>query len=152
MTLGGWQRLWVVLSTAYLLVVTAIAVITLPDMQALVETDIRGEMPRDSVNVLDRRIPRVGEDVTALVNGAPEAQPPVRVHVEGRVLEFLAGTPEPLMEAVANDYYVASTVILRKDRQRHVLVAAVSWAAPCVLLYILGMSIAWIRAGFKGNG
>lgn len=149
MSLGGWQRLWIVACVAYLVVVVVVAFLTLPAWGNLAESMIRQRLTAESLAILEGGRPKVGDDVTSLIEGSARVASPIVADFPGRSVEFPAGTADSAVELVAKDYAAASNEVLRIERREHYLAAFAWWAGPCLAIYIVGRSIKWVRDGFR---
>ncbi len=151
MSLGGWQRLWIVVCVAYLVVVGVVAVLTLPEWRNLEESRIRQRLTAESLAILEGRQPKVGDDVTPVIEGNTGVASPIVVDFAGRTVEFPAGTADSVVELVAQDYAAASNDVLGLERREHYLAALAWWAGPCIAILIIGRSIKWVRDGFSSR-
>jgi hypothetical protein len=98
-----------------------------------------------------------------LANGTwQEVKPPdqwleTTVQVEGRFLEF-----DPISEAVRSDSAKAAfredvirnfkttlRALISQRRREFAIWATVFWFVPLVFVYAIGLSVAWVRCGFR---
>ena len=70
----------------------------------------------------------------------------------GHVLRFLPGTSQAARLHAVNAYETAVHKRLGISRRTLVRSAAVAFVVPPVLLYLLGLAVGWIRAGFAADG
>ncbi|MGZ4957208.1 MAG: hypothetical protein ACXV8Q_19090 [Methylobacter sp.] len=157
--LNGWQRLWVVAASIYLLAVCGFVAATLPDGASLeleratlaVEAALRAQ-----VNVADELGDKRAE-LNALRNldmGAAR----VRSETYGdltnvEVIQRLRAKFDGKADFTALDERVKrDTDRLRDDRSKFILQAVAWWVIPALALYALGSAIGWIVRGFRNKG
>ena len=137
--LSGWWRLWIVCSVVWTLAVLGASYALFPgDVMAPHSIEFINSLPEHHRNslILDNNSP-VGT----------EAEFP-----NGYVMKFRAGISRDEMNEVAREYAKKAAQSHVKE-QRSFLKAAVAVAiVPIALTAMLGLSIAWIRRGFKGSG
>ncbi len=68
----------------------------------------------------------------------------------GYVMKFRAGISEDEMNEVAREYAKHAEESLAREQRSFLKAAAAVAIAPVVLAAILGLSIAWVRRGFRG--
>jgi hypothetical protein len=172
--LNGWQRLWVVLSALYLLLVAGVTILLWP---TAVTTSHRDEfiarMPAElRANVVggysnkwameEARKARAGRTSeprgTTKERNAPPLKPPsVFKLVEavtfpnGAVLEILAAKEDDIDAdvRVGPAYWAIVESTASAERWRMAWQMALLWLVPCATLYALGWSVAWVRRGFR---
>ena len=134
--LNGWQRLWVVLSTTYLLIVAAVALSNLPTEGGVTSTEV---------------LPHISIPSLLLMRGAAEKQSWSQ-HIDGETtIPIPAGLDKEGVEVFKADYKRAVQLALRAKNIALLGRALLWWLAPVVALYLLGYSVAWIRKGFVGH-
>ena len=135
MRLGGWQRVWVVLSVTYTSAVIIYLFVEFPKPEDILDISaIHSYMA-------DQNVKKISNDSHEDVLGVEMPN--------GDVLYFVSSLPEKEVEKVAGDYYQAM-VKVAKDNQRSLLIQVLLfWIIPIVLLYIFGWTVGWIYRGFK---
>jgi len=148
--LNGWQRLWIVLSAIYLLLLVGLAI----DLWPRPETTSHREefltrMPAELRARIDAAYATKSGWDAASPSFVPDPQP-----VEfpnGAVLRIRgakAGDTEPDVR-VAAAYWAVVESATRAARWRTTWVTALVWLVPCLTLYALGWAVAWVRRGFS---
>lgn len=164
--LNGWQRLWILLSGLYLVVVVGVAYTTLPRVESRWHTDdlyqrmrpevLRKVAMRDS-DLEESRAPQVGSISVGKVGFDLETARPVAagdeiVEVEmpnGHLLPFLRTATQSDKAAAIAGYILALEADVKERQSSHILLSFFAWVAPCIAIYILGNCIAWVRRGFR---
>ena len=135
--LGGWWRLWIVCSVIWLLVVLSAS-------YALYPVDAMAPHSTEFINALpERHRDRLSLDGTSPVG--TEAEFP-----NGYVMKFRAGISRDEMNEVGREYAKQAEQSHVKEQQSFLKTAVGVAIVPIALTAILGLSIAWIRRGFKG--
>lgn len=137
MKLGGWQRLWIVLSAAMIVPFGLVVVNFLPQVgdvwhedayyEQLSETAKSQLAPADSVDAIRVRMPN-----SHLIRARPE-------------VEVTQST------ALFVEYNEIVNAELRKQRIAFAGAVGAAWLAATLLLAAGGWAIGWIRRGFKGS-
>lgn len=70
------------------------------------------------------------------------------MEVNGHILRFAWGTPEPQRATVRNDYQKALGEALFRARMRHLVRILLIWALPPSTVFALAFSLAWVWRGF----
>jgi hypothetical protein len=142
--IGGWHRLWLVLSAIYLVLVVAISAFQFPQSSAGFSQEER----------LKRSGALVAEYLKANPNFAK--QPPVLPSEYGGVPVDRSQIPDelarlhakykgqvdfsPIEQAFASD--------LTNDRLQYVGIVFLVWFVPVALFYLLGLAVRWVIKGF----
>ena len=162
-TLNGWQRLWVVASTVYFLLVATLAVLVIPGglpTEREVTRAWRGAALRIDWEATEwRDAPNQATSSRFWVKEAavqPESDDPkVNDHDLINAIERkYASRPavSSQLKALSEDY-TAKLVSLdrarRWDAWRGAAVAFVVWLVPSLAIYALGLAVAWIVRGFR---
>jgi hypothetical protein len=142
--IGGWHRLWLVLSAIYLVLVVAISAFQFPQSRAGFSQEERLKRSEALVAEYLRANPNFTKQPPALPSefGAiPEDSSQIsdelaRLHAKykGRV-DF-----SPIELAFAPD--------LTNKRLQYVGMALLFWFVPVVLSYLLGLAVRWVVKGF----
>jgi hypothetical protein len=176
--LNGWQRLWVLISILYLLLVVGITIIMWPTPETTWHRDeFIAQMPAelrahvdaayDSKWKWEEALKKQGNPLTGdlekdLSAAAPRPKPtppPRRFTLvsspvsfpNGAVLEVHVakeGDTEPDVR-VAAAYWTVVESATRAARWAMIRQTALVWFIPCLLLYALGWATAWVRRGFR---
>jgi len=187
MRLNGWQRLWVVLSTLYLVIVLTDLYVQWPTPNRTTHRDeFIARMPEDArkhvvaaySSEYAAREDRSGYIHFTMPNGAVLV---LRGRIDPRLVAVRAKYHEyddlsdvqlatalrtkrrsefgdlapPTFVAdedsarVANAYDEIFSDAARGDRWRVIVDGFLLWLIPCLVLYALGWSVAWIRRGFR---
>lgn len=142
LVLNGWQRLWVLVSTLYLVPVVVVAVTTFPNPdhiahQSSFEENLSPES-RIKIAIPDAK-GIVWDDQVGLEVEMPN----------GHILQFKKGIKDEEAKTVANEYYGLLKQQVNKERPLHVLFVFVWWLGPVIFLYVFGWAIGWVYKGFK---
>jgi hypothetical protein len=144
MRLNGWQRLWIVCSAIYFIVVACVTYLSFPGREVPHSDEFYRQLASASVAKL-----AVDAEHSWLANpndvGASVRLP------NGHVLPFRKGVTEEEQIAVANEYYHYVNEEVAARRRRELGYAIVVWVVPCLAVLLLGYAIAWVRRGFRSN-
>ena len=151
--MGGWQRLWVLVSGIYLILVIVFAVMTFPKPESI----------RHSQALYDQLAPELKKNILGVEN-SETYRSEKRDYLEqarkrdlitevempnGHIMVFLNEVPEPEMEIVAKKYWSLVERSATKQRIKHIGLAFVWWGLPALALYGLGWSVGWVCRGFR---
>lgn len=140
--LNGWQRLWVLSSVIWLITVLFIAVSTYPTKQNtfIGDDEVMKNLSDKTIKILAKPGGVVGKysnirSVETLPNG----------------LEFsvASGMSQADIDYVRNDYTNVDNKIVNKKRISFIWQMAMFWIAPCIVIYVIGLSLNWVYRGFK---
>src|SRR5512145_722044 len=161
MTLGGWQRLWVLVSALYLIIVAVVAWTEFPRRDDIDhDSTIYAAMDAAHVGYLrPEPASHLRPSVTAALYDRIEAsriQAPVRIGrgkgitlPNGHTRYFADDTTEDLIWQTAGEYLAVVDSRLPPLRRRFVLLSTMAWLVPCLGLYVLGSSVGWVYRGFR---
>jgi hypothetical protein len=136
-TLGGWWRLWIVCSVIWLISVVSGSYALFPgDGMASHSVEFVNSLPEKYRN-------RLSLDGTSPIG--TEAEFP-----NGYVMKFRAGISQDEMSEVAREYAKNAAQSHKREQRSFLKAAAAVATVPIALTAILGLSIAWVRRGFKG--
>lgn len=149
----GWQRLWVLVSGIYLILVIVFAVMSFPKPESI----------RHSQALYDQLAPELKKKILGSENSEKyrsekrdwleEARKRDLVtEVEmpnGHIMVFLSKVPKQEMEAVTKEYWFLVEKSTTEQRIRHIGLAFVWWVLPALALYGLGWSVGWVYRGFR---
>lgn len=138
-TLNGWQRLWVVLSSIYLVVVVTVVAFNFPRPDGITHTpDLLKKLSPESQSLLI-----CGEGGFCFPRDSDIKMP------NGALLQFKEGVSEKQTSAVAREYWGIVSSLANERRISLIGLAALWWLGPCIVLYVLGWAIRWVRHGFR---
>lgn len=136
--INGWWRLWIVTSLIWLLAISGIAYRTWPSNDyALDHPAFYYQLDAKQRSLLESEGTNPLGDAVQMLNG--------------HVLHFRQGVPVSEQEAVARAYHDITVRALIDMRREHIQSFAALALIPCFLVALLGIGIAWVRAGFKGS-
>jgi len=143
--LNGWQRLWVLASVIYILIIIILAIVSFPSPENYTETDkILKNLSTKSLDIL------AGKSRGVLDKLADEQFKRVTVkYPNDQILEFLSSTNKADIEYVSKDYWGSVTKLTNTKRIIFLFDMFLAWVVPCVILYSLGWSTGWVIRGFK---
>jgi hypothetical protein len=141
---GGWHRLWIVLSAIYFVLVLVIAGVLFPESKPGISQEERLKRSSDLVAQFLKANPDFAKQPPILpseyggrpVDRSKFPDEVARLHAKyrGRV-DFSS-----IEDAVAP----SNTV----ERLRYIGVAFLTWLVPVVVLYVLGLAVRWVFKGF----
>ena len=136
MKIGGWTRLWIVVSVLYLVIVAGFAYMNRPT----------AERQQHKVEYFDK----LSEESMQLILSSLDANKVSRVEMpNGKKIVFPKGTPLTAMDKVTHEYWDIVKSEANEKLRAFVLKAILWWAIPCLVLYTLGWLIGWVTRGFK---
>lgn len=143
--LNGWQRLWIVTSVMYLFVVIFLAVVSFPSPENYTDSDkILKTLSTKSLEIL------AGKSRGVLDKLADEQSKQILVKYQNdQVLEFFPSTNKIDIEYVSKDYCDSVNKLTNTKRIMFSSQMFFAWIIPCIILYLLGLSINWVYSGFK---
>ena len=121
--LNGWQRLWVLATVLWLIVVAFFSITSAPRKFE------RAPLPPDSS--LEEQYSRQQTDVAL-------SKPPTSLNAEGKL--FLA-------KAIRERAEIKKMYV--HDLCAHIFFSLLFWIIPVVFIYLFGFSIGWVLQGFK---
>jgi hypothetical protein len=153
MRLGGWSRLWIVVSVLYLIGLVVFVTITLPrpegiphspSFYAQMTPDLRGKMLGTRSSGID------APDRQALIDEARRRGVITEVEMPNRhTLVFDSEVPRNEQEAVAKAYWKTVEGAANEERWKYVGLAFLWWVIPVLAVYALGWSVGWVYPGFR---
>jgi hypothetical protein len=172
MRLNGWQRLWLVVSVLYFVLVVALTVLFWPteertwhrdefitsmpaELRAQVVAAYASEWSRQEA-LKAQELRRPPEQAKRMPKEKSAPPPPDLVPVSrlsfpnGAVLDVLVakdGDSAP----VAYAYMAVVESATRSARRTFTWTMLLVWLAPCLTLYALGWATGWVRRGFRGS-
>lgn len=123
--LNGWRRLWILSSAIYLIFVSFIAVEDFPSKP----------------------------NTTNMANDSP-SNDSIRVQVPAynTYVDFPKGTDTSIIEKVIKENFPNKHIepeSLIKMRAVFISKMLLTWLVPCLVVYILGLSLHWVYSGFR---
>jgi hypothetical protein len=135
--LNGWQRVWIVTALVWAAVVVFFGSITSPDSPARIR-ELRNEewvdqcYQRGHISKDELRRHMAEDELLAKVRkGHLDTVLPIEVG------DAIDAKYDGLIRQYPHDLAI------------HVVHSAAVWAFPLIAIYLLGMGVAWIRAGFR---
>jgi TRAP-type C4-dicarboxylate transport system substrate-binding protein len=149
----GWQRLWVLVSGIYLVLVIVFAAMSFPKPESILHSQA----------LYDQLAPEIKKKILGTENSEKyrsekgdyleEARKrDLITEVEmpnGHIIIFLSEVPKQEMQAVAKQYWSVVEKSATRQRVRHIALAFVWWVLPALALYSFGWSVGWVYRGFK---
>jgi len=137
--LSGWQRLWLVLSVIYLIVVAAFTIILMPKA-----SQYSSSMVHDTIQTTIDNVPKLSNMYVYQIREA---------YSDFSDEELIQKIHEKYKDEVDFDAiekkYRNKMSHLPSVRAKFIGLGLLFWVAPIVLVYILGISVGWIVKGFK---
>jgi hypothetical protein len=147
--IGGLQRLWVLVSGIYLILVIIFVSLTFPQSEQV--TDYSNSLYDKLKPESRQKIFKPNSD-RSLMAEAEKRHLTTRVRMpNGYIMHFSSGLPQKEIEAVANEYWDIVEAEARKERLRYLFLALLWFIVPVSALYGLGWSLGWVYRGFKGQ-
>lgn len=135
--MGGWQRLWVVISGLLFVIVGCLAFELLPSA-----TDVP-----DSSEILAS----LSAGARAQIATVGEASGAQVTMLNGHVIPLKKGIDAQRSTLALAEYHAAVQNRLRYKRATFIGKAFVIWLCLCALIYALGASLGWVYRGFKSR-
>lgn len=148
--LNGWQRMWVVLSALYFLLVIFIAIPTFPTQKDIVITRLANAT--DAIYVYRKANDATFDELDELakfddfVDAYHEDQTGDK---SIKVMQETWGSKVDFSD-VETEYRQQIDALLM-DQAKSIGVTLLAWFIPVVAVYLLGFGVAWIASGFRGN-
>ncbi|MBI3001860.1 MAG: hypothetical protein HYY46_25875 [Deltaproteobacteria bacterium] len=143
--LNGWQRLWILVSVLWFVVVAFFTSALLPN--SVPPERVYERLPKE----MSAKLLKVVSNPFDIFDKSDRAEEVgISLHVDsGDTLWFRKGVTIKEAELVANTYDELLRQSLRHERIQHLFpYAFLFWVVPCAVLYALGWAIAWVRRGF----
>ena len=137
--LSGWQRLWLILSVIYLIVVAAFTVISMPKASQYSSSRVH-----DTIRTIIDNVPKLSGMYVYQIR---------EVYSDFSDEELIQKIHEKYKDKVDFDAtekkYRNKMSRLPSVRAKFIGLGLLFWIVPVVLVYILGISGGWIVKGFK---
>lgn len=142
--LNGWQRLWLLASSIYFIVVSVYVVLNFPQPEKISHDQafVKRLTPQSQTLLIP-------EDKEGWQN-AKDFGTDVDMPNGGR-LSFKKGVSDKDMSIAAKEYW--AIIAAQTSERRWLLIgfAALWWLVPTIGLYILGWAIGWVYRGFRNK-
>jgi hypothetical protein len=138
MTLNGWQRLWVVLSALWLLLMLVVGWTDWPTAYRVLTSDVFEHMPGDTAKMFIQTSMR------------PDV-PATEVEIDGHIVYFRPGLDESQESQAATAYFDTLQSRLAARRSEFATQVAAVAVLPPIGVYTLGAAFAWVRRGFSST-
>jgi hypothetical protein len=152
MRLGGWQRLWVVVSVILLVIFSSFAYKFQKNLDRVEDVAILQQLNKDAV--LKAEIPGVGivefpndmeqKDIDRIVKNNFDNSTQNQIPMIAGELMQKRNQKQAEEARVENDY-------IRRQNRRTIFYVIVGWLGTILGLYLFGWSIGWIYRGFKST-
>ena len=138
--LSGWQRLWVLFSSLYLILVVGFVAVELPRPEKIPPSAalLKKLSPASQVRLLPNDKWQYADEWSADVDMP-----------NGERLSFRKGVPEQDRALTTSEYWSIVSTEARERRLSFLGYAAVWWIVPCFAVYILGWAVGWVYRGFR---
>jgi hypothetical protein len=142
MRLGGWLRLWIVVSVLYLIAVVVFVAIALPRPESIPHSaSFYAQM------ALELQSKLLGTRSSG--TDAPDRFTFVVEMPNSHTLEFDLKVPPHEQEAVAKAYWNIEEKTAHEARWKYIGLAFLWWVIPVLAVYVLGWSVGWVYRGFR---
>jgi hypothetical protein len=149
----GWQRLWVLVSGIYLILVIVFAGISFPKPESILHSQaLYGQLaPELKKKILgSENSEKYRSEKRDYLEEARKRDLITEVEMpNGHIMVFLSKVPKQEVEAVAKEYWSVVEKSATEQQLRHIGLAFVWWLLPVLALYGLGWSVGWVYRGFR---
>lgn len=137
-TFNGWQRLWVLISVVLIAPAGILTFNTWPKPEHIPHQEVMDSLNGEAraVFALNESLPTKNSDTTVKFP-------------DGHMMTVRDATPREQMLPAMRQYKNQLESKLRTKRTRFSFEIVVGWGLICILLYILGWLVAWVRKGFR---
>ena len=154
MKLNGWQRLWVVVSAIYMVVLARFVVADFPTPGKISHrAQFYEELPKESLSRLIRAdaasTPSTGTGRDLSYELFCDDPRDVVLAVNNHKLCFRNGGTETEKTMIAQQYNQLLQRAARSERLEWLGHTFLVWVVPCAVLYALGAAIGWVLRGFQ---
>lgn len=149
MKLGGWHRLWILVSVLYLCLLVGGAFIFYPKDGSVSEWEVFKEMSPDTGKKLEKYYLNGLVLNDRFKTDADSARIAVIFEDSNHKLYFPKSTTKEELGALSDEF--RDTIPKAQKNKKRSLLHSIPliWAIPCILLYVLGWSIGSAYRGFK---
>jgi hypothetical protein len=149
MKIGGWTRLWIVVSALYFCIVVIFSISKFPVSTKIKhEKEFYEKLPPEFRKLVDPLSVKGGP--TDLFHALDISGYVERVEMpNGHVLIFTLDTPKAQQQDVVHAYLNIVDAAASQRQKKFLTRAALIWGAPVAFLFIFGWSVGWVRDGFQ---
>ncbi|MBK8908367.1 MAG: hypothetical protein IPM60_10810 [Rhodospirillales bacterium] len=149
MKLGGWSRLWIVISALYFAAIVVLVSTTLPQAERVAHAQVFYD--RLSPDVRQRILAKnIGEREAEILKEALRRELIEQVEMpNGHFLTFSKDLPEGEKEDAARAYWTVVERTAADERFQYIVSAIGWWIGPVIALYVIGWTVGWVYSGFK---
>jgi hypothetical protein len=137
--LNGWQRLWILLSTTYLIGVVSIAVLLFPKKADYLSTRVY-----DTINLTIKHVPELQGSYAYQIRDdykdLSDQEVIKRIHAKFK---------DKIDYSEIERDYGTKLERLPSEKAKAVGIWFLVWLIPSLATYVLGWSVAWVIRGFK---
>jgi len=142
--LNGWQRLWVLASSIYLVIVGIYVVHDFPQPERLShDKELVKKLSPQSKSFL---VPEDKEGWQSAEDWGADVDMPNRSR-----LSFRKGVPERDMAAASKEYWELISTTTNERRWSLIGFGALCWLVPSIALYVFGWGVGWVYRGFRNK-
>lgn len=171
--LGGWWRLWIVLTLIYGCAVAAFTWISWPEVSRIPhDPAFLKQMSSDAVLILERPknlseleralveadrakntefARKLAQQIVRLRESPKWQQDPMVLEMpNGHEFQVAGDTPKDLAGVVGKEYVRVLQSVASEKKLRSLGAAVLAWLVPSAFVCALGLAVAWIIRGFRG--
>jgi hypothetical protein len=149
MKLGGWHRLWILVSVLYLCVLVGGALIFYPKDGSVSEWEVFEEMSPDTGKKLEKYYLNGLLLNDLFKSDADSARIAVSFADSHHKLFFPKSSTKKELRALSDEFRDAIPKAQENKKRSFLLSIPLIWAIPCILFYVLGWSIGCVYRGFR---
>jgi hypothetical protein len=154
MKLNGWQRLWVVVSTMYMVVLALFVVPDFPTPSKILHrAQFYDELPQESLARLIRAdassTPSTGTGRNLSYELFCDDSRDVVLAANNHKLCFRSDVTETERTMITQQYNALLKRATRSERLGRLGYMFLVWVVPCVVLYGVGTATGWVLRGFR---
>lgn len=135
LNLNGWQRLWLFFSVIWIIAVTTLGYIDHPLRDGWYTAPPVALMSNETLELLNK--------------GTKEGGVSFQVPGYLDTIFLPKSTPYEIQFKVAKELYELSTAEYTKTVSKYWKITALIAIVPCMLVFLLGLGIVWVRVGFR---
>lgn len=149
MKLGGWHRLWILVSVLYLCVLVGGAFIVYLKDGSVSEWEVFKEMSPDTGKKLEKYYLNGLVLNDRFKTDADSARIAVSFADSSHKLFFPKSTTKEELGALSDEFRDAIPKAQKNKKRSFLLLLPLIWVIPCILFYVLGWSVGFAYRGFK---
>lgn len=150
--LNGWQRIWIVMTIIYSIIVLLISYNHLPNKQ-IANIDYHyfvSSLPenlRNNLNSPDKDYEQglgykfnfdlIGSEIVIMKNGDK--------------LYFKSGTKKEIIDNISNEYNIRIESLMQRQNVEYYSYTLMFLIFPPIVIYLLGWSVGWVIRGFRNE-